>query len=718
MVCGTAAQGVWFVVMKIDASYKNKCKKIIRDRHVVKKLLLILTTVFLMVILAAFYCDKFYNPEKDQYEPIYNFSSPVGPLMKKGITVEQPFSYNGSVRGVKLCMGTYQKKVKGKLVVELYQGDRKLTQGVQDLSKIVDCETFEVSFDNEVLLSGGTYDIKLTVENTKKGNELIFFGEPIVLEELEKEKLNLQEAREKLLQEMDPDERALQELKFLFVEEDSLNTALVNGEETAFGVGMELIGYPSTLLKDRDTFIRAATWLTVALVVLEGAVLFFHFKTENIFLISACVLALFYQFITVPVSVPDEDAHLTMTYHYSNMLMGKDSKEELFQLNEQTVSGEKDRRLMSLPTTVNRESYYGIFAVMDAKDVEILTLHERDINATAVSYLPGILGMTLGRLLQLPIMKTIYMGRFFSCAAYIGLCYFGIKKIPGNKGTLALVALLPISLHLGSSFSYDSLLLGGAIFFTGLVFLLYEQKKEVSVTQLLLLVLSVLILTSGKGIYVIMLGMLVFVPTKVWGGKLKQKLYLTALGSLSAISFVANMGALLTERNEIAFEKNNLQTSIIWEDPINFLFLAINTLLSQIDFYFRSLLGGYLGSFQFGVPMTISVIAFLLLIISTCFVSGKSIPMKKSWRVAAFTVFLLTAGASLVAAISWNSDKAEIISGVQGRYFLPVFSLLLLSASSWKQLELKKDISRLLILLMVCLNIYTLITIINAILQT
>ena len=542
MVCGAAAQGVWFVVMKIDASYKNKCKKIIRDRHVVKKLLLILTTVFLMVILAAFYCDKSYNPEKDQYEPIYNFSSPVGPLMKKGITVEQPFSYNGSVRGVKLCMGTYQNKVKGNLVVELYQGDRKLTQGVQDLSKIVDCETFEVSFDNEVLLSGGTYDIKLTVENTKKGSELIFFGEPIVLEELEKEKLNLQEAREKLLQEMDPDERALQELKFLFVEEDSLNTALVNGEETAFGVGMELIGYPSTLLKDRDTFIRAATWLTVALVVLEGAVLFFHFKTENIFLISACVLALFYQFITVPVSVPDEDAHLTMTYHYSNMLMGKDSKEELFQLNEQMVSGEKDRRLMSLPTTVNRESYYGIFAVMDAKDVEILTLHERDINATAVSYLPGILGMTLGRLLQLPIMKTIYMGRFFSCAAYIGLCYFGIKKIPGNKGTLALVALLPISLHLGSSFSYDSLLLGGAIFFTGLVFLLYEQKKEVSVTQLLLLVLSVLILTSGKGIYFIMLGMLVFVPAKVWGGKLKQKLYLTALGSLSAISFVANMG--------------------------------------------------------------------------------------------------------------------------------------------------------------------------------
>lgn len=718
MVCGAAAQGVWFVVMKIDASYKNKCKKIIRDRHVVKKLLLILTTVFLMVILAAFYCDKFYNPEKDQYEPIYNFSSPVGPLMKKGITVEQPFSYNGSVRGVKLCMGTYQNKVKGNLVVELYQGDRKLTQGVQDLSKIVDCETFEVSFDNEVLLSGGTYDIKLTVENTKKGSELIFFGEPIVLEELEKEKLNLQEAREKLLQEMDPDERALQELKFLFVEEDSLNTALVNGEETAFGVGMELIGYPSTLLKDRDTFIRAATWLTVALVVLEGAVLFFHFKTENIFLISACVLALFYQFITVPVSVPDEDAHLTMTYHYSNMLMGKDSKEELFQLNEQTVSGEKDRRLMSLPTTVNRESYYGIFAVMDAKDVEILTLYERDINATAVSYGPGILGITLGRLLQLPIMKAIYMGRFFSCAAYIGLCYFGIKKIPGNKGTLALVALLPISLHLGSSFSYDSLLLGGAIFFTGLVFLLYEQKKEVSVTQLLLLVLSVLILTSGKGIYVIMLGMLVFVPAKVWGGKLKQKLYLTALGSLSAISFVANMGALLTKRGEVALENSSMQTSIIWEKPIEFLFLAINTLISLVDIYFRGLFGGYLGWFQFEVPVVVSIIAMILLLISTFYVSEQSVLIKKEVRFGGIAVFLLLGAASLAAAISWNSENATTIGGVQGRYFLQVLPFALLSISSLKQLELKKDISRLLILCMVCINVYTLLVSMNKILQT
>lgn len=685
MVCGAAAQGVWFVVMKIDASYKNKCKKIIRDRHVVKKLLLILTTVFLMVILAAFYCDKFYNPEKDQYEPIYNFSSPVGPLMKKGITVEQPFSYNGSVRGVKLCMGTYQKKVKGNLVVELYQGDRKLTQGVQDLSKIVDCETFEVSFDNEVLLSGGTYDIKLTVENTKKGSELIFFGEPIVLEELE---------------------------------EDSLNTALVNGEEAAFGVGMELIGYPSTLLKDRDTFIRAATWLTVALVVLEGAVLFFHFKTENIFLISASVLALFYQFITVPVSVPDEDAHLTMTYHYSNMLMGKDSKEELFQLNEQTVSGEKDRRLMSLPTTVNRESYYGIFAVMDAKDVEILTLYQRNINATAVSYGPGILGMTLGRMLQLPIMKTIYMGRFFSCAAYIGLCYFGIKKIPGNKGTLALIALLPISLHLGSSFSYDSLLLGGAIFFTGLVFLLYEQKKEVSVTQLLLLVLSVLILTSGKGIYVIMLGMLVFIPAKVWGGKLKQKLYLTAFGSLSAISFVANMGALLTKRGEVVLENNRMQTSIVWEKPIEFLFLAINTLISLVDIYFRGLFGGYLGWFQFEVPVVVSIIAMILLLISTFYVSEQSVLIKKEVRFGGIAVFLLLGAASLAAAISWNSENAATIGGVQGRYFLQVLPFALLSISSLKQLELKKDISRLLILCMVCINVYTLLVSMNKILQT
>lgn len=710
-----------FTFMDISFFKSFKTREKMDNKHVRYKILFVLVTIILFFILCAFFCDQYYNTENDTHKVIYPFAVPVGGTLEEGDVIEQDFSFYGNIRGVQLTLGTYGKKIKGNLSVELWQDDVKLAQGKKDLSKISDCVMFEVPFDTEVLSHGQEYTLKLKVSGIKKSNEMIFLGEDLFVEKELEEKQDSVLADENNLGTTDEEKKAISKLQKYLQEQEQeqneLSEALWNGEKIDATIGMEIVGYPDSLITARETFITTAVLLGLATVIFEVAILFFHFKVENLFLIIAVGLSFFYQFILIPISVPDEDAHLTMSYYYSDVLMGKDSSKELIELSEKIQKGQSDTKIFTLSNGIHRDSYLKTLSLLNEKDVHILTVHARQINATAISYIPSILGVSLGRLLGLPFLQVIYLGRFFEGFAYILLCYAGIRKIPQNKATLALISLLPISLHLANSFSYDSLLLGGAIFYTGFIFYLYQKKKQVSFSEIILLLMCILILTSGKGIYGIMLGMILLIPMSVWGGKVKQKLYLTALGSVSVLSFVVNMGLLLMVRGENSSAGINMKTSIIWEKPIEFFFLFINTLLQQADFYFHGILGGYLGWFQVNLPMVVSVFTFLLLLISILYRPGHTLELKPVHRAAGIAICILMSASFFAAAISWNEVDAEVIGGVQGRYFLSVLALFLCSISGCKQIELKKDVNRYLILGITGVNVFTLLFTLNAFLK-
>ena len=78
----------------------------------------------------------------------------------------------------------------------------------------------------------------------------------------------------------------------------------------------------------------------------------------------------------------------------------------------------------------------------------------------------------------------------------------------------------------------------------------------------------------------------------------------------------------------------------------------------------------------------------------------------RAWTllIAAGTV-LLTAGAMLVA---WTTRGAQIIEGIQGRYFLPVLPLFLLPLrNSWIRLE--RNLGRTVLAMLFCMDVYVLL---------
>ena len=63
-------------------------------------------------------------------------------------------------------------------------------------------------------------------------------------------------------------------------------------------------------------------------------------------------------------------------------------------------------------------------------------------NTLFIGYLPGAVGVALGRLAGLPLSLIYYLGRLTNLAAYIGLVYAAICIAPRFRSAIFAVGLL------------------------------------------------------------------------------------------------------------------------------------------------------------------------------------------------------------------------------------------------------------------------------------
>ena len=75
-------------------------------------------------------------------------------------------------------------------------------------------------------------------------------------------------------------------------------------------------------------------------------------------------------------------------------------------------------------------------------------------------FLPGALGMALARLFGLGALGCLYGGRLVNLLAYTALCYAALRSAHKCRSAFLCIMLMPMSLYMGASLSYDATLLG------------------------------------------------------------------------------------------------------------------------------------------------------------------------------------------------------------------------------------------------------------------
>lgn len=479
---------------------------------------------------------------------------------------------------------------------------------------------------------------------------------------------------------------------------------------------------------------------------------------ERIYPFAGIFLGVLYLFVLPPLSAPDEISHYIGSYQLSNRMMGKaavnDKGYVLIRGNDwflEDIYGnypyeegedhvwtvpeglEDDREWTVLGQELREETYRMIYktgmkgeetpqeeklrqaGAADAFQETAASIHQ-PVVTTPVAYIPQALGITLARILHLNSIWLAYLGRLFNLVFFVAITWAAMRRLPLGKEVLFGVALLPMTLHLSASFSYDAMIMGCLFYFTAICLDLAYAKDRAGWKDII--ILAILMAAAGpcKMIYGVMMGLCLLIPVKKFGGWKNWVLSAAAVaGAWAAVMVLVNSRLITNLAAEpepvVAWaEEAGYSLTFLIHNPGKLIRMFYQTILWQADIYHQTMIGSYLGNMDRGldVPYILVVFFTFCLMVLALKKPGERQVITGGRRVWVFTVCAGCVAAALGSMLlAWTPVSSQVINGIQGRYFLPFLPVFLMACKNdW--LILTKDRNRSILYLMFCANGYIL----------
>jgi len=422
------------------------------------------------------------------------------------------------------------------------------------------------------------------------------------------------------------------------------------------------------------------------------------FVPEKIYVVVAFVFGLVMVFLTPPLQTPDEHDHLNRVYQVS--------EGNIFQFQSTVPSSLVG--LFDAFESMNFHSYEktSLSEIIEQTKVELNPHIRTPIFARnfTLSYMPQALGIFAGRMLNRSPVELLYLGRLFNLIVSIILIFSAIRTTPVLKWTLFLLGLMPMTIFLCASLSKDAMLIGAsfllfALFLRGA----YSAQDNVSVKSLLLIFGLSFLLTSGRPVYGIIVGLFFLIPISKIGSWKKYVMVFAALvmtvllaaQSTSVVNAIKQkqQAAIVAgsgdntqyedfrREGRVTFPENvsrDAQRRFILENPVQYGQILFNTLTYYGHFYLESFVG-ILGWLNKPLPGWLITLYLFMLLITAILLGNQGI--KISWRDKVVAAVLFVGGVVLIETglyLTWTPVGQDYIEGVQGRYFIPLAPVLFL----------------------------------------
>lgn len=386
-------------------------------------------------------------------------------------------------------------------------------------------------------------------------------------------------------------------------------------------------------------------------------------------------------FITPPFQVPDEAQHFFRAYQISQGKL-------VAEVRGQTAGG-------TLPSSLQKLSQH----FLGSRELHT----DRPVNPTPLSdtlaqnaraldpdrteyviftgaaaygplaYVPQALAIKLATLGDVSVLTTFYLSRIVNgmCAMAVLAC--AVWLMPLGRELVAFAALLPMSVYLYASASPDAMIISSAFLYTALI--LNRMATDTwSYRDTGLAIASAATFCMIKPVYapLLLLGFVQLIYTKRRLFTLMTQaaiLFATCLITLLWGMYAASAIIPVPEGVSIAG-----QIGHVLQSPFQYGLTLARSLLWN-EFYYKQLIGT-LGWLSIELP----VMAYLLPAVAV----GLAVGNEKRAMSRQHAIFIAT-GVSIFAAcavliftalyVSWTPVGNVAVSGVQGRYFLPILPL-------------------------------------------
>ena len=454
----------------------------------------------------------------------------------------------------------------------------------------------------------------------------------------------------------------------------------------------------------RQIFASAATAVPVVLFVFCSffVTLFLNGMSEKDFLLIACFLGIFFIVIAPFACIIDERYHFARSF----LLSGG-------HFFHQTVDGQPG---FMLPEGFSAYAHPGAWNPSNISELRGIWLSSAE-NLSFVpytrsgSYLPldyvfSALGMAVARLLRLPLVLVVLLGRLFNYAAYVAVSYCAIRKARYYKSLFFLVAVLPCCLYAGSVISIDACLISFCLLYvsTALNYCLDDELSEITPGDMALLMISAAFILSTKYFgYFPMLLLILFA-----GGKHLKRYRQTLIGLGAVTAVIAAWQIYLIAVTPGSIDEGAAFEGVSLSGQLGWILANKGKFLQQIGHQMILEAPQQLYAYSYSEEPVFSALSLPLRFVpflAAAWAEDKY-PMDLKQRRGLNAYWILSALVMMAMCyiglyLAWTPVGAPAAEGMQFRYTTPYLIFILLAVSTIRTVSTVRDKERITAFLMV-----------------
>ncbi|OWT33825.1 hypothetical protein BGI41_00475 [Methanobrevibacter sp. 87.7] len=301
------------------------------------------------------------------------------------------------------------------------------------------------------------------------------------------------------------------------------------------------------------------------------------------------------------------------------------------------------------------------------------------------AYLPQGFGIWLAKELNLNSIWVLWLGGLFNLLMYGIVSSYAIKKTPILKTPMLLIACLPFAVYQGTTVSSDAFVNSFSLLLMAYFFSMYKAKEK-SLSGKNSLIFMILCISVGflKPPLLLFIFLILLVPQNNFKNKNNYRLGFILILAVFIIGGLWNvfyampqsMNSFRGPRAKLLPVDAKLQLKFLL-GSMNHIIIIFQNILSQTWYVIKDIFrfADWQGTQLYASTLMAIVFSIYYLIIS--FISPEEYKLSIKRRTSGIIIFIIIYFAFfIVQYLTWSRVGQLTVTGVQGRYFIPLLMLL------------------------------------------
>lgn len=441
-------------------------------------------------------------------------------------------------------------------------------------------------------------------------------------------------------------------------------------------VTISTIFFRSAINKNQIYVTFALLCATIASTVIDKILTRKYTSPARMFFVTVILLGLML-ILCLPYTsynVPDEEIHYNMATSLKTLLFG--GKISLADLK----MGWRYYINSSFLENPLSESLY--FAVDDSV---LFDIAPRGINLyNAIGYLPAAILMAFSDLLAISYAQSFLIIKFANLLIYAFIISMAIRRLKSGGYIFSTICLMPSSIILACSFSYDCWVMTFLTF--GIAYFISELQqpdKKLRIQDCIFMLGSMFIGCGPKAVYFVLMLPLLFISKNKFETKKQHKIYITAcLATMVTIllSFVLPFVIDTSGASDIRGGSDvnaSEQLKFILKNPFEY----VKILFNFISYYlsFENMSNNIIAHTYLGAPLTVYATVMIFIIMFATFTDKSEYDAFSNRHLIKSMGVVSCVGALLLVVtalyISFTPVAHTTVNGVQFRYVFPIMPM-------------------------------------------